>query len=541
MNYHLSTDYEAELVQLIKFWEGQEPSVYNDHANYNVGYPSIGVGYALINLSGIVDWRRDFTVAGIDYSGWGNDLDNLLEALLPKISAARQMLSRAGNSDEALAISETRDFIRIKNEYDTILDGFQYPGPSISRPNLTINQMDSLFMQTLGKTETEFKNFIINIISESEWLQMNDTKEKIALRSLYFNGTRLFGAEIREALSTGNRFRVWWEIKYDTNSSRNGTNSPGIQNRRNKEALMFGLYENVADSGPECVSEALFVIRSYIEMMTSERAQFERTVMLHNDGVGGVEDNVESLGADLRPAVNMILERYVTDKLSKIEDVNSINTFIGEFNRQFTNLIDADDPLNSPIKKLIIGKGIDLNLADVPNYLNSYYADIEDGNRANFNDNMEGRNASADELIIGGRGNDIIHGGDGNDIIYGNGFDFKYDNDVSNGINELHGEGGNDFIFGGFGKDTIYGDEGNDYIEGGDGDDIMYGGDDEDQIHGDNGTDELYGEDGDDYLYGEEGSDFIFGGEGEDHIYGGDDDDYLYANTDKVDYDKIRD
>jgi hypothetical protein len=108
------------------------------------------------------------------------------------------------------------------------------------------------------------------------------------------------------------------------------------------QALMFGLYENTVEPNkPECVSEALFVIRSYIAMMTDyrlndageeigERVNFKWTVELH--GNTSVVNNVEDLEADIRPAVNMILDRYVTEKLSKLDGVTT--PLIAQFRRQ---------------------------------------------------------------------------------------------------------------------------------------------------------------------------------------------------------------
>ena len=70
----------------------------------------------------------------------------------------------------------------------------------------------------------------------------------------------------------------------------------------------------------------------------------------------------------------------------------------------------------------------------------------------------------------------------------------------------INGTSGNDTLNGTTGNDTIYGYEGDDYIDGGDGFDIIYGGDGDDYLTtstsatGDHN--ELHGEAGEDTLYG---------------------------------------
>jgi Ca2+-binding RTX toxin-like protein len=77
---------------------------------------------------------------------------------------------------------------------------------------------------------------------------------------------------------------------------------------------------------------------------------------------------------------------------------------------------------------------------------------------------------------------------------------------------EIHGNGGNDFLFGGdtFG-DTLYGDGGNDYLYGYGGNDLLLGGNGDDLLNGGAGNDTLRGGWGTDTLYGGAGNDqFLF-------------------------------
>jgi len=131
----------------------------------------------------------------------------------------------------------------------------------------------------------------------------------------------------------------------------------------------------------------------------------------------------------------------------------------------------------------------------------------------------------------------------------------------------VHGYGGNDWIWAGYGDDLLYGDEGDDEIIAELGDDIIHGGSGNDLIYGDirvtissmehpssgkdriyggAGDDSIYSSGGDDLVYGDEGNDYIFGGWGSDIIVGGtgnddlwgggDDDTYLFSRGHGVDY-----
>ena len=82
--------------------------------------------------------------------------------------------------------------------------------------------------------------------------------------------------------------------------------------------------------------------------------------------------------------------------------------------------------------------------------------------------------------------------------------------------------GGDDRIYGAYGRDQIWGGYGNDRLMGGYDDDVLYGNE---------GNDQLYGEFGDDRLYGGEGNDLIDGGQGADYMSGGAGSDTYYVDN----------
>ena len=101
-------------------------------------------------------------------------------------------------------------------------------------------------------------------------------------------------------------------------------------------------------------------------------------------------------------------------------------------------------------------------------------------------DNLKGLN-KADDLLLGGAGDD-----------------------------KAHGNGGDDFVNGYTGADKLYGDAGNDTLTGGADNDTLYGGNNHDLLVGGAGRDALYGQSGNDTLIGGESADNLYGGAGVD-------------------------
>lgn len=87
---------------------------------------------------------------------------------------------------------------------------------------------------------------------------------------------------------------------------------------------------------------------------------------------------------------------------------------------------------------------------------------------------------------------------------------------------ELHGNGGNDTLIGGFGPESFFGGSGNDFVDANDGNDVIDGG---------TGDDRLLGGAGDDVIEGGEGNDQIDGGFGNDDLRGGFGNDFLFGNA----------
>lgn len=147
------------------------------------------------------------------------------------------------------------------------------------------------------------------------------------------------------------------------------------------------------------------------------------------------------------------------------------------------------------------------------------------------------KSGATNDTLIGGAGNDTVSYAGGNDAVYaslsGGSGGRWFDDDTYNGIENVTGGGGADYLYGDSGANILYGGTGSclgrgcvaasgqDRLYGYGGDDLLQGGGDNDTIYGGDGTDAVYGEDGTDSLYGEAGNDYLDGGPATDFLNGG--------------------
>lgn len=129
------------------------------------------------------------------------------------------------------------------------------------------------------------------------------------------------------------------------------------------------------------------------------------------------------------------------------------------------------------------------------------------------------------DVITGGRGNDDITGHEGSDnivagptlILPGNGED-RDTVTAMEGNDTIDGGVGNDVLIGNAGHDSVIGGVGHDEIYLGEGHDRATGGSGNDLIKGDGGNDTLFGNAGDDTVQGGAGADSMSGDDGYDEI-----------------------
>lgn len=80
-----------------------------------------------------------------------------------------------------------------------------------------------------------------NRLSQDQLKELKEREEYVALLSFaYINVDKLIGAGLRSGLKNNNRFKAWFEIRYNSNKGKD----IGIAKRRFAESNVFGLFEN---------------------------------------------------------------------------------------------------------------------------------------------------------------------------------------------------------------------------------------------------------------------------------------------------------
>lgn len=300
-----------------------------------------------------------------------------------------------------------------------------------------------------------------------------ESRERAALLSILYNLSGPTAAAIRANIPTtlavitnnqndpGQKAKIWFEIKYNTNAARD----PQLQPRRNREAALFGLYQNGISASSETEAKAV--------MYALEERRSDIQDYLNRIG-GNMTTDYEAFIAS---AKTLLVDRYASGET---------------FERVFIGTTTGYQDRNGAQKEIddIIEGTADRDLIIA----------------------QEG-----DDIANGGAGDDYIFGEAGEDVLHGDGGDDHVDGGDDDDV--LYGDAGEDKLFGGSGEDVLYGGTEDDELHGDDHDDVLYGEDGNDTLRGGAGEDVLEGGEGVDYLYGGTERDYLYGGAGEDWYY----------------------
>lgn len=257
LNGHRTTNYINDAKDLIREFEGYEPTVYYN----NNDTPTIGYGLALYdkNSGRIVQNAFDFIK---QENVFISESDH---KLFKKIETAMQANPRNNNT--------------IKNLVGQLSVNLGSEATASNLLNRTLPHYESLVERSIG---TNLYNSLEN------------TKELAALVDMAYNaGTSLFGPGLKHALTHENRAEAWFQIRYDSNAD----NSNGIARRRVAESNMFGLY----DAQPTAEG-----MKDIIRM-----ARFHETKINHEENAFPAQyagDN--TLSAQIQPAKDYLIEHF---------------------------------------------------------------------------------------------------------------------------------------------------------------------------------------------------------------------------------------
>ncbi|WP_239818493.1 VWA domain-containing protein [Campylobacter sp. RM5004] len=204
---HNAGGYSEKLYGFIKSNEGDKSKVYLDSKLR----PAIGIGYDLFAHKNT--WVKDFKEAGmIITKEQEKSMNNLLFALSK---------------------------IKTKKEGDGFIDTY-------TKLNSSITLKDGVALQLFKNKIPIYEDAVIKKlkISRERFDELKNNKEIIALIDLAYNGgSDIIGSGLSKAIEEGDRARVWFEIRYNSNGGDSRkTSGYGIAVRRVNESNLFGLY-----------------------------------------------------------------------------------------------------------------------------------------------------------------------------------------------------------------------------------------------------------------------------------------------------------
>lgn len=281
----VSGDFEQFVKDFIKGGEGLSEVIYIDTNETYV--PTWGYGFALATRStstgplSVRDLDAAFTYANITYT---QDNIDAIEDIVGAANqggnvGARTQLSSELADDPDGAGPETagrlNGFTLTASEGEMLIEyGLNEVRAIVSNRTATIQNGESSGTITIGAV---FQNF-----EQSH----ADTKELAAIYSMIYNVPSLFGTGIADAINDGDRARTWFEILYHHQNYNDP--GPGLMNRRESEADMFGLVGENAT-----VSEILIELNTLYNGTSHSGANIYNTIQ-QRDGHKKFETKIAS-------------------------------------------------------------------------------------------------------------------------------------------------------------------------------------------------------------------------------------------------------
>lgn len=417
---HALTNYAPTLKSLIKMVESFFSAVYIDGG----GVPTVGYGFALVTGGG---------------KSWSlNSENSLLPTALTSIQATELNATIANLNKYGLTA-------KAKTENDQI--SINLKGYTVTEPQAT-----AMLDANIRAAESEVKRILLlNGVTTAEWLGMAGSKELAAMIDMKFNG--VFGSKTAQAFASGNRAKLWYEIRYgNVSATGTGPNDRGLQKRRYWDAEWVGLYAGTQATPDEA--------KNIYKVLTENRKRIFESEALHGitpDGqrgtsaIGGKTAFELALEPNSAGPQNGATPQTLVDSLNPARD-----TFITWLNTE----LPADRQIDASI---LNPAALYYNADTTAGTITTLDASGDDGKGTGLEYNVMVGNSSAD-IIIGGKGDDTLIGMAGSDVLEG-----------GEGVDELFGGADNDLINGGTGDDLLYGGVGDDlYIwNTGDGNDTI--------------------------------------------------------------------
>lgn len=220
------TSYENALVAWMKQYEGQVAKIYAD----DKGYPTIGIGYAIITKDGLK-------------KNWETDLRSVMpQPSLVDYSKIAELIKK---------IQKTKPYTEERTQ--TLIDAY-YADAGVNGIELSATEQRKLLVDVSLKS---FENDLATSI-------LPYSNERVAYISQIY---RLGSApSLRQAIIDGNRAEAWFQICYDSNN-KGGISFPRVI----AEANLFGLYDQTPND--ENYKDIMRMARIRADKIASESAR----------------------------------------------------------------------------------------------------------------------------------------------------------------------------------------------------------------------------------------------------------------------------
>lgn len=395
--------YQDETLSIISVLEGSKPNIYLDSEDI----PTIGVGF---NLTQPMVVREIFKVV----------LNS--EKLAEKYASDFAKFSKGNKDKEAI----NKEFERIVNS-----EGIDRLFP------LTMSSSE-IFRVFQALTEGYFDKDLSSKMSQSG---STLSYERIALLSLAYNGgPNMIGPGIRGALEQGNRFKAWYEIRYNSNGGN--SKSEGIAKRRYYEAHLFGLFNDVTHPTQEEFDTIVQTLKSnnyaVLNKIIAEENEFDAMIekpktddrqVSANSNYHAIlkanpnsNDKIYSIGQEFSRLSEYALKAYLPELLQGEIDRFKIDgqVILGITNREgkiAPRTVDRDTHESHLLINIRDGESASFKGSDVKEVMiGNSNADVMMGEKG-------------DDVLIGGEGGDHLLGGEGNDVYYADASDVIEDDD----------------------------------------------------------------------------------------------------------------
>ena len=219
--------FNAVLLATIRESENAKPNMYLDNATPQ--NPTIGIGFNLTNLTMV-----RAVLVGLGYVSGSKVLEDDARAL--------QAIFRGHGAQSTM-----------QTEADKIISATLGAGRTFAFPSGAAGDaaMNSVFFAVAP----EFTQMVVtqlNSLGAPGFSTDTWSRELIALTSMAFNAPKLIGQGLANAIRDDNRALAWYEIRFGSNKNRDF----GLQNRRDRESNMFGLFDTGAGSSPPSLQAA---------------------------------------------------------------------------------------------------------------------------------------------------------------------------------------------------------------------------------------------------------------------------------------------